>query len=204
MNKRKLHHTWTRFRAVKPWYFLALAVISVIVCALALRANNQHMVKLRDTVYSADKNGTDVQKPLRDLQAYVTRHMNTNLNAGNSSVYPPIQLKYTYERLVQAQRQSDPANSQLYSEAQAYCEQQNHTDVSGRNRIPCIEQYVQSRSPTQVPSAAKIPDALYKFAFVTPKWSADPAGWSLLASVLSGILFVTSLAVNTWLKRQAN
>src|SRR5437870_2847859 len=103
MNKRKLHHAWTKFRAVKPWYFLILALISGVVCVLALRANNQHMVSLRDAVYSADKNGQDVQKPLRDLQAYVTRHMNTNLNAANTSVYPPIQLKYTYERLVQAQ-----------------------------------------------------------------------------------------------------
>jgi hypothetical protein len=203
MNKRKLHHLWTKFRAVKPWYFLALALISGVVCVLALRANNEHMVKLRDAVYAADQNGSDVQGALRNLQAYVTRHMNTNLNAGKNSVYPPIQLKYTYDRLVQEQSRADPANSQVYSQAQAYCEQQNSTDFSGRNRVPCIEQYVQSHGGIKAP-VVNVPDALYKFAFVTPVWSPDLGGWSLLAFILCSVLFLASLAINFWLKRAAN
>jgi hypothetical protein len=94
------------------------------------------MLELRQAVYQADKAGTDVQKPLQNLQNYVTRHMNTNLSVGTGSVYPPIQLKYTYERLVQSQTgQAAQTNSLLYSQAQAYCEAQNHTDFSGRNRV---------------------------------------------------------------------
>src|SRR5689334_22373181 len=93
MNKRKLHHVGTRLNSVKPWYFLVLALISGAVCVYALRDNNKHMADLRSAVYAADKDGTDVQSPLRSLQAYVTHHMNTNLSAGNTSVYPPIQLK---------------------------------------------------------------------------------------------------------------
>lgn len=200
MNKRKLHHVWTKFRAIKPWYFLVVALISGVVCVLALRSNNQQMIKLRDAVYAADKAGGDVQGALKNLQAYVTHHMNTNLNAGKTSVYPPIQLKYTYERL---QRQADPANSKLYSEAQAFCEGQNSSDFSGRNRVPCIEQYVQSHGGTQAP-ATNIPDALYKFAFVTPKWSPDLAGWSLLVFILSSSLFVITLLLRWWLRRAAN
>jgi preprotein translocase subunit SecF len=203
MNKRRLHHIWTKFRAVKPWYFLALALISGAVCVTALRANNQHMIKLRDAVYAADKDGADVQKPLRGLQDYVTHHMNTNLSAGNTSVYPPIQLKYTYERLVQAAGKADPASSQVYSQAQAYCEQQNSTDFSGRNRVPCIEEYVQSHGGTNAP-AAGVPAELYKFDFVSPKWSSDLAGWSLLVFIFSCLLFVISFVTNRWLKRYAN
>jgi hypothetical protein len=190
MNKRYLHHLWTKLRWLKPRYFLVLALVSTVVCVFALRANNQHMIKLRDTVYAADKNGTDVQAPLKALQAYVTSHMNTNLSAGNS-VYPPIQLKYTYDRLVQAQKEGQD-QTDLYSQAQAYCEAQDSTDFSGHNRVPCIEQYVQSHT-TQPPKA--IPDALYKFAFVTPGWSPDLAGWSMIAAVLSGLLFVITFAV---------
>src|SRR5688572_22368654 len=100
MDKRHLHHVWTRFRLIKPWYFLVLAIISGAICVISLRANNQHMLELRAAVYTADKAGSDTKKPLQDLQAYVTTHMNTDLSAGNTSVYPPIQLKYTYERLV--------------------------------------------------------------------------------------------------------
>src|SRR5438105_3803142 len=78
MNKRRLHHLWTKLRIIKPWYFLVLALVSGVVCVFALRANNEHMIRLRDAVYSADKNNTDVQQALRNLQAYVTSHMNTN------------------------------------------------------------------------------------------------------------------------------
>lgn len=155
------------------------------------------MIELRDAVYTADKDGTDVTKPLKALQAYVTTHMNTDLNAGGNSVYPPVQLKYTYERLVKAQKeQASLTSSQIYSAAQAYCEQQNSSDFSGRNRIPCIEQYVQSHSSKK---PAAVPDALYKFAFVAPRWSPDLAGWTMVLGVLSAALFVISFATRRWL-----
>jgi hypothetical protein len=201
MNKRKLHHAWTRWRAVRPWYFLILAVASGVICIFALRANNQHMSELRGAVYAADKNGADVQKPLRELQAYVTHHMNTNLAAGNTSVYPPIQLKYSYERLTQGGQSA--ASSELYSQAQAYCEQQNRADFSGRNRVPCIEQYVESHGGTKAP-VNNVPEALYKFDFVTPRWSPDLAGWSLLALAVSGLLFIFSLLTRWWFRHQLN
>jgi hypothetical protein len=181
MNKRHLHHLWAKVRILKPWYFLAL------------RANNQHMAKLRTAVYSADKNDTDVQAALNQLQAYVTAHMNTNLTAGNTSVYPPIQLKYTYQRLQDAQSdQLANANTDLYTDAQHYCEQQDPVDFSGHNRVPCIENYVETHDAAQLPA---IPDALYKFSFVSPTWSPDLAGWSLLVTIVFGLLFVLALAV---------
>jgi hypothetical protein len=201
MHKRRLHHLETRLRWLKPWYFLVLTVISVAICVPALRHNNQHMLELRAAVYAADKNDTDVRAPLAALQAYVTTHMNTSLSSG-TTVYPPSQLKYTYDRLVQARGSAaSDANSRVYSEAQAYCEAQNSHDFSGRNRVPCIEQYVQSHS---TPATAPIPDALYKFAFVSPRWSPDLAGWSLLAAIISGLLFIAALLTKRWLHRSAN
>lgn len=197
MNKRKLHHLYTRLKWLKPWYFLVIAIISTAVCIMALRANNQNMIDLRDKVYTADRQGSDVQKALGELQAYVTRHMNTNLSSGNS-VYPPIQLKYTYERLL-AQRgaAAAEANRRIYNQAQAECERQNPTDVSGGSRIPCIQQYVQTHTTA---AAAPVPDALYKFAFVSPRWSPDLAGWSMLAAAVSSLLFAFSLAAKHWLR----
>lgn len=193
MNKRHLHHLWTKFRILKPWYFLTLAILSGLICLFALRANNQHMVKLRNAVYSADKNDTDVQTALSQLQAYVTGHMNTNLTAGNTSVYPPIQLKYTYQRLQAAQSdQLANANSDLYTDAQHYCEQQDSVDFSGHNRVPCIENYVETHDAAQLPV---IPDALYKFSFISPSWSPDLAGWSLVVAATCGLLFVVALAL---------
>ncbi len=197
MDKRHLHHAWTKLRRLKPWYFLVLAVIATATCVFALRANNQHMVQLRDTVYQTDKDNGDVTGALRNLQVYVTSHMNTDLSSGSNAVYPPIQLKYTYERLVQAQKDAQ-TSSQLYTKAQHYCEGRNSVDFSGRNRVPCIERYVQSHGGAK-PST--VPDALYKFDFVSPRWSADLAGWSLLAACLFWLLFAVSLLAKLWFKR---
>jgi hypothetical protein len=59
--------------------------------------------------------------------------------------------------------------------------------------VPCIQQYVQSHSKTAV--TATIPDALYKFSFVSPSWSPDLAGWSLLIALLSWVFFIGSLVL---------
>jgi hypothetical protein len=158
------------------------------------------MIKLRDEVYAADKADGDVKGTLLRLQAYVTTHMNTNLSAGQGAVYPPVQQKYTYDRLVQAE--SDTAassNTQLYTAAQSYCQAQIPAGFSGRGRVPCIEQYVQSHD-TALPT---IPDALYKFDFISPSWSPDVAGWSLLFTVFCWLLFVAVFITHLWLKHFA-
>ena len=177
-------------RQLKPWYFLAVTAASGFICVMALRANNEHMVVLRNKVYSADQNNGDVTGALHNLQAYVTAHMNTNLSSGPNSVYPPIQLKYTYDRLVQVQSdQVATTNSQLYTNAQHYCEAQNPTGFYGATRIGCVEQYITSHSTISLPP---IPDSLYKFDFISPTWSPDLAGWSMVVSALSLPLFVIS------------
>lgn len=202
MNKRHLHHLWRRFRVLKPWYFLVIALISLIVCLFALRSNNQHMVKLRQAVYSADEKNGDVSMALNNLRNYVYQHMNTNLSSGNTGIYPPIQLKYTYDRLVQAQGSATAAqNAKIYTDAQAYCEQQNSTDFSGRNRVPCIENYVSQHS---VGKAAPIPDSLYKFNFISPTWSPDLAGWSMVVTVVSVLIAVFLFVFQRWFKHYVN
>ncbi|HSH18663.1 MAG TPA: hypothetical protein VK978_04735 [Candidatus Saccharimonadales bacterium] len=175
MDVRRLQYIWKHVKRVKPWYLFVLAGISLIIGIVGLRANNLRMAELRDAVYQADKDGGDVQGALTNLQRYVTSHMNTNLSGGSdNAVYPPIQLKYTYERLQDAEAQK--SNGAVYTEAQAHCERLNPTDFSGRSRIPCIQEYVQSRGVQQ----QVIPDALYKFDFLSPAWSPDMAGFGLL------------------------
>ncbi len=189
--RKHQQHFWKKILAIAPWYFLVAAVISGVICVFALRANNEHMIALRAQVYAADQKNTSVEAALKNLQVYVTSHMNTDLAGKGSTVYPPIQLKYTYERLVAAQGdQIAKDNLELYTAAQAACEAQNHTDFSGRNRVPCIEQYVLSHNPDKT---APVPDALYKFAFVSPRWSPDLAGWSMAVAAGSSLLFIVSL-----------
>jgi hypothetical protein len=207
MDKRKLHHEWRRLRPIRPRYFLVVALICGGVGLRAMIHNNVMMGNLRSQVFAADKNGGDVNGALKNLQAYVTTHMNTNLSSGPNGAYPPIQLQYTYERLQQAQAQQqlsqNQANMQLYTDAQTYCQAQNSTDFSGRNRVPCITAYVQSHGLSSFTVHA-IPTSLYEFDFVSPSWSPDLAGWSLVAAGFFAALWVLTWGVERWFKSQVN
>jgi len=155
------------------------------------------MTRLRNDVYQADKNDTNVVSALQKLRSYVGANMNTNL-ATNDGVYPPIQLKYTYQRLEQAeQTQVDATNAQVYTDAQHTCEAEYPASFSGGPRVPCIEQYVQTHGATM----QAIPDAMYKFDFVSPTWSPDLAGWMMVVSGFFLLLTVIRFLLGYWLKR---
>lgn len=200
MDKRHLHHAWTKFRDFKLRYIVAIFLLSTVMATFGLRQNNLHMVDLKKAVYAADQNGGDTEKALQNLQVYVTAHMNTQLSTGPDAVYPPIQLKYTYERLVKAESDKlAQSNERLYNDAQAYCEAQNSADFSGRNRVPCIQQYVKDHGAP----LRNIPDSLYKFDFVSPVWSPDFAGWSILVAAVNALAIVVLVVLRWWFKREA-
>jgi len=182
MSKKQPHNPQARHHTIKTWHFLVLFLIFSALAAFALRANNLHMAELRQAVYAADKKGKGVETALQDLRAYVGSHMNTNLSSGTDSVYPPVQLKYTYQRLVKkAGANTAEENANLYADAQKYCEKKIPTGFSGRYRLKCIQQYISDRDS----QAADIPDSLYKFDFASPRWSPDLAGWSIVLAVVS-------------------
>lgn len=189
MINRLLRRVWPKISFLRPWYFVLAAIVCLTLSVYALRANNLHMVKLRTAVYQADRDNGDVQKALTDLQHYVTAHMNTKLSGGPTAVYPPIQLKYTYERL-QAAQDARTSNEQVYIDAQAHCEGLNNTDFSGRNRVPCIQEYVLSHGA----QPSTIPDSLYKYDFLSPVWSPDLAGYSIV-----GVVLCMVAALKLWL-----
>lgn len=156
------------------------------------------MVVLRDAVYQADEENGDVEGALRELRQYVYNHMNTNLNSGKTAVYPPIQLKYTYERLVNSQQdQLRQQNEQIYSAAQDHCERLHPESHSGGPRVPCIREYVAARGI----EISQIPDSIYKFDFVSPRWSPDIAGWSLLATIVLALITIARMVIPYALKR---
>lgn len=173
-----------------------LAAFFGLVAILSLRANNMEAIRLRNHVLEVDKNNGDVEKALRELRSYTYQHMHTDL-ASSTNVYPPVQLKYRYDRLVTAEKERVQAiMAKVYTDAQAECERQNPTDFSGRNRVPCVEAYVTSH---KVAEQSINPD-LYKFDFASPVWSPDLAGISL---VLTGVFTAAgafALILRQWAK----
>jgi hypothetical protein len=198
MHKRTLHHIWKRLQFVRIWLLIILLAASAGLFVYNYRKNNLEMLKLRQAVFAADEQGGDIEGALHKLREYVHAHMNTSLSTQNS-VKPPIQLKYRYERLAKAELDRvAAANAKIYTDAQADCERRFPAGLSGGSRVPCIEEYV----TTHGTKAQVIPDALYKFDFVSPRWSPDTAGWSLLVTIFLAIVLMLRLGLDRLLKHQ--
>lgn len=197
MDKRTLHHYWKMVRPVGSRYFLAAAGVFLVIGIVSLRQNNLNAIRLRDEVLAADEQNGDVETALKKLREYTYAHMNSEL--GGNNVPQPIQLKYRYERLVAAEKERvSAANQKIYNDAQTDCERRFPEGLSGRGRVPCIEEYVSSRNIKEQP----IPDGLYKFDFAAPRWSSDLAGISLLLSAVSLLLFLTKAWLDRFIKHR--
>lgn len=197
MSKRALKKAWRKVHLVNTWYFLGLFVIFLVIGVVAVRQNNLKSIQLRDAVLQADEQNGDVETALRTLREHMYSHMNAGLSSGN--LQQPIQLKYRYERLVEAEKQKSGDSQQVYAEAQAYCEQRYGQGSLREGRVPCVQQYVSEHSSGQV---SQIPDSLYKFDFVSPKWSPDLAGWSLLLAGIFLALFLIRYLTERWFKAE--
>ncbi len=197
MNKRYLHHLLKRLQRFNYVYLIIALVTASMTFIFSYRHNNVVALELRDHLLQVDKENGDIEASLKQLREFTYGHMNADLAGGQGSAYPPIQLKYRYERLVSTEKQRvEAANGQLYTAAQVYCER---VMPSGRpiNRVPCIQDYITSHNP-QV--AVAIPDAQYKFDFVSPAWSPDLAGWSLLVSIVLGTVLLIRVGLEYWLR----
>jgi len=202
MDKKFFRHFSKLLKPISPWVFLSIAVVSGIVCVVAMRNNNLTALRLRDEVNKVDQANGDVETALRNLRTYVYRHMNTNLAVGPNAIKPPVQLKYTYERLLAAeQARVGTDSSSIYNQAQTECEKQFPKGLFGAGRIPCITNYVSTRTSKES-VAQTIPDSLYKFDFVPPRWSPDLAGWSLIIASVSLALFVVRFGLEKWVKAE--
>lgn len=159
------------------------------------------MIKLRQAVYQSDKNNQNVEAALDELRAYVYAHMNTDLSSGGNAIKPPIQLKYTYQRLLaNEQARVDAVNSRIYTDAENYCQAQIPANLSfsGRARVPCVQDYVASHGVKANP----VPAGLYEFDFASPAWSPDLAGWSLIASAVLFVAFLISYIYHSFTRKK--
>jgi hypothetical protein len=196
MDIKKLYKYNKRLGPIKPWYFLIVAVLFLGVAIHGLRQNNFKMIELREAVVKADQQNGDVEGALRKLRAHVHGHMNTNLASGDFAIRPPIQLKARYDRLASVEQKRIAAlNAEVTKKGEAVCA--SRFPASGYNapRVACVQEYV-SRHAVKV---GGVPEELYKFDFVSPRWSPDLAGWSLVASGFFGLLFIGRLAAEKWL-----
>lgn len=167
-------------RIFKTGYLLALMPITIFLSAYFLRQNNLKMVELREAVIAADKSGKGVKKSIENLNRHIFRHMNT-------TTVRPVELVNTYNREAQAiiKAASKDKSNDVYKQAAASCEQRG---VPLTSIAECAAQYALSHSKSVTPEKITLPDKnLFIYSFVSPRWTPDLAGWSLL---ITGVIVV--------------
>ena len=199
MKKTKVYGLWHKFRGISLVGLVIAFVISAAISVLALRSNNLNMVKLRQAVYTADKQNGDINKALNDLRKYVYGHMNTNLRTGTTTTEPPVQLVNQFNRDVAAERQRIAtlgSADKVYVDAQTKCEK---AGVPIPERAACIQDYV-TKNGKGIPQLNLPPKEFYTFDFASPIWSPDIAGFSLLVTIILGIAILVRLISGAILK----
>ena len=190
-NKRSIHHWWRVLRHIKVWHLIVLLLIFGVISIELLRQNNLGMIERRNLVKQADEQGDDVkiQKSLTELQTYVLNHMNTSM--GTNGIYLEHTYQRAYDRAVQQGLQDDSASRNLYNQADAECQATFSKTLSFPAYTQCVSEKLAGQSSSDPLANAKVPSVdLYRYNFVSPAWSPDPAGFALLITCLIGLILL--------------
>ena len=186
MNSTKAVNTNSKFGQFLSVPLLIVIFFLLVACStVALRANNTHMMKLRQSVLVADQTGNDVDGALYALRSYVVNHMNTNLNT-NGSNEPPLQLVNTYYRAILQREASDAVINKsitTYNDAIKKCS----GEVELFKKVSCVENFLTTHSNGL--TNPNLPNkSLYEFNFISPSWTPDVAGLLIAASIFTGFV----------------
>lgn len=195
-DKRHTRQQLRQLQRIKTWQLLILLVLALFVSATFLRLNNIGMVQRRDAVLSADAQGDTeiIQDRLYDLQRYVSSRMNTS----TGTIYLEESYTRESERLKdQAQAANTSSGENIYQRIdEEICGPQaraNNWRWPDARYTSCImtelEKYPEAEGA--IDSVELPPVDLYSHSFVSPRWSPDFAGFSLL---MSGFIVVMIIA----------
>lgn len=191
-------------KKIRFWHLLILAIVFGGLAAYSLRQNNLTMLQLKNDVFVADEKNGDVEAALEKLRNHVFSHMNTSLTTNAGSSEPPVQLIHRFNRAVAAEKARISAQSQeaatIYGQAQNNCVNPN---VPLTSQAQCIQEYVAANGK-DVPQLQLPPKEYYTFDYVSPYWTFDLAGISLLLAIFffgaALIKFITGALIHLKLR----
>ena len=190
-NKRQVKRGIRRLQQLKTWQLVVLLVLVGFVAATFLRLNNIGMTQRRDAVLAADKSGDQVaiKSRLFDLQRYVTSHMNADMG----SIYLESQYKRDSQQVIDSQSGVTNPNGNIYRKAQEVCAPKftHYTQAY----LQCTVDYLAQYAPAGTAQASvKLPKAdAYRYSYVSPLWSPDFAGFTVLICVLILVMIFARL-----------
>ena len=209
IDKKKTKFRIKRLSQIKTWQLIILLIMSGFISATFLRLNNVGMVERRESVENADKAGdiVNLQQRLYDLQRYVSTHMNADPGR--------IALDHTYKQMYDRKLKEfeeeikNRSNNDTVSKVRAVCDARAQQGGYGRFTTQADPRYINciNEEGEKYP-AAKVANLQfeapstkpYYHTFVSPIWSADYAGWSLLVTIFIAMVIIMRLVVLGMLK----
>ncbi len=179
----------TKLLVWRAWVGITLAtlVLTAFLAVGSLRHNNQTMGELRTAVFIADRDDGDVERALQQLRDHVIHHMNADLvqnreTGVGAQAEKPIQLVHKYYRDTLAAHQSviDQLSSDMVDalgQARSICEVDT---VPISERLACLQRETQRLGGVTYPAIEPLAKDFYVFDYVSPSWSPDLAGWSIV------------------------
>ena len=209
IDKKKTKFRIKRLSQIKTWQLVILLIMSGFISATFLRLNNVGMVERRESVENADKAGdiVNLQQRLYDLQRYVSTHMNADPGR--------IALDHTYKQMYDRKLKEfeeeikNRSNNDTVSKVRAVCDARAQQGGYGRFTTQADPRYINCiNEEWEKYPAAKVANLQfeapstepYYHTFVSPIWSADYAGWSLLVTIFIAMIIVMRLVVLGMLK----
>ena len=209
IDKKKTKFRIKRLSQIKTWQLVILLIMSGFISATFLRLNNVGMVERRESVEHADKAGdiVNLQQRLYDLQRYVSTHMNADPGK--------IALDHTYKQMYDRKLKEfeeeikNQSNNDTVSKVRAVCDARARQGGYGRATTQADPRYVSCiNEEWEKYPAAKVANLQfeapstepYYHTFVSPIWSADYAGWSLLVTIFIAMVIIMRLVVLGMLK----
>ena len=192
-DKRILKKSIKNLQVVKTWQLVIVLILLLFVTATFLRLNNTGMNARREAVMAADKAGdvNEIRARVYDLQRFSAAHMNANTGV----FYLQEQYNRDSKQAVEEASNVSSASARANAEAEAIC----HPQFAGWSTayMQCFLAELAKR-----PAADKLPEvqlpspSLYRYSFISPAWSPDFAGWSLVACiVIMGIILLRLLGL---------
>jgi hypothetical protein len=191
-NNQNVKHRIKQLQHFATWRLVVLLVLAIFIALTFLRLNNIGMVERRSAVLAADTigDGSKTITRLYDLQRFVSAHMNTDMGKG-------LYLQSSYDRDVQkadnTASNDTNANGNIYKKAQEVCAPR-FTRYSTAYLQCTLGELNKYPAASAIISSVNYPDPnTYLHVFVSPVWSPDFAGWSVLVSILLGLMIVTRI-----------
>ncbi len=189
-DKRQLRKSIKQLQVVKTWQLVILLVLMMFVSATFLRLNNTGMIARRNAVTAADKSGDtqEIASRIYDLQRFSASHM----NADSGILYLQEQYNRDVKKAMAVGDASGPDSPQ--ARADAICNPNLSVHGYSKAYQDCMLAELTKEGQVTDPSSVKLPSpALYRYGFSSPIWSADFAGWSILATAVIALLIVGRL-----------